>query len=88
MRKIFKYEFKIKDIQEIEISGFRKILKISEQNEKLYLWCLVETLDKDITPLKVSIFGTGQEINFETPIHSYLDTILMTDGLVWHIFIN
>jgi len=88
MLKIFKYELEITDFQKVEISGFRKTLKVAEQNGNLCLWCLVQTLDKEIFIMDVYINGTGHEIKHEYfNREKYFDSVVMKNGLVWHVFI-
>jgi len=84
--KIFKYEIKVKELQQIEIAGFRKVLKVAEQNENLFIWCVVNDNDKQIDIKTVCVFGTGQELPVYKP--NYFDTVITNNGLVWHIYLD
>lgn len=86
MRTIYKYELKIKEEQKLEITGLRHFLKISEQNGSLFLWCMVETKDESIYTTDIIIYGTGVRIasNLFNKA-TYFDSILMANGLVWHV---
>ena len=88
MTIIYKYELKITDTQLVEIEGFKDFLKVAEQKGNLYLWCLVNKEDKSIYFAEINIVGTGNPIEQSFKIHrgSYLDSVLMSNGLVWHIF--
>ena len=90
MKTIYKYELKITDEQYVEIEGFNGFLKVAEQNGILYLWCIVNKDDKSIYTAEINIQGTGNPIKYNTKIHtgSYFDSVLMSNGLVWHVFTN
>lgn len=88
--KIYKYELKQTDNQVLEIKGFVDFLKVAEQDEKLYAWCIVNTLMDELYTAEIIIIGTGHEIsrNMVTNKHTHFDSVIMSSGLVWHIFIT
>jgi len=88
MKTIYKYELKIQDKQFIEVTGFNGILKVAEQNGVLCIWCLINKKDESVCQREINIVGTGNPIHDEIMIHqgSYFDSVLMSNGLVWHIF--
>jgi len=90
MKTIYKYQLKITDTQYVEIEGFNGFLKVAEQNGGLCLWCIVNKEDKSIYTAEINIVGTGNPIPHKTKIHEggYFDSVLMSSGLVWHIFAN
>ena len=89
METIYKYEIEIKDHSQINIKGFRGFLKVGEQDESLFLWCLVETSDDINHTIDVYIQGTGTQINNNSFSKSnYFDSVIMSNGLVWHIALN
>lgn len=94
MRTIHKYELKIQDKQFVEITGFVDYLKVAEQNGKLCLWVLVNTDETYTYTSNVYIVGTGNRISKDeessTMIHkgTHFDSVLMSNGLVWHLFIT
>lgn len=82
----FKYKLPIVDgIIEIELPTKGGVTEIVEQNEELFIWALVDAN----TPLKTKkfiMFPTGKQIE---EIHKlrFIKTVVMSNGLVWHIFI-
>lgn len=94
MRTIHKYELKIQDKQVVKITGFIDYLKVDEQNGNLCLWVLVNTDETYVHTLNVYIVGTGNRISkdeeSDTMIHkgTYFDSVSMSNGLVWHLFIT
>jgi hypothetical protein len=89
MKTIYKYEIEMKDHSQINIKGFRGFLKVGEQDESLFLWCLVETSDDINHTIDVYIQGTGTRINNSSFSKSnYFDSVIMSNGLVWHIALN
>ena len=88
MKTIYKYELELEDSQEIPVAGFLKALKVDEQNGKLFLWCLVDTDYNRGRGLNVAIVGTGNKMESYINNDAYFDTVIMSNGLVWHIFID
>jgi hypothetical protein len=86
MSVIYKYPLEITDRQSIAVQGFESILKVAEQHHNLYMWCIVNPTAGRTTQLSVEIVGTGNPM---TDIQSkdHFDSVLMSNGLVWHIFI-
>ena len=80
----------------MEIEGFIKFLKVAEQNGNLCLWCLVSREYKFTYRAEIYIVGTGAVVaplannsitdNYKIHERSYFDSVLMSDGLVWHVF--
>lgn len=89
--KIFKYELEIKDFQEIDFPVGTNVISVKEQNGKLCIWaevdvrCLNSLRDKSI-----AIVGTGHDINFQIGDFHYvfIDTVVMSNGLVLHVYIS
>ena len=94
MRTIHKYELKKQVQQFLEIKGFVDYLKVAEQNGNLCLWVLVNTDETYTYTSIVYIVGTGNRISrdeeSDTMIHkgTHFDSVLMSNGLVWHLFIT
>ena len=60
------------------------ICDIGVQNGDIFLWALVDKF----TPLRsyqFIVFGTGWEIE-EVEKLTFLKTVHMKDGLIWHVF--
>jgi len=85
-RAIYKFMLKIQDEQQVELPAYSEVLKVNEQNGNMCLWAIVDVNEKTIVPLKINIYGTGSTIGEQMFKHNYLDSVLMNDGLVWHIF--
>jgi hypothetical protein len=86
--KIWKYELEITDRQMIPIpNGRAKPLAVAEQNGKLVMWVKVdeEYVDDKEYAFCVDIVGTGNTLD---TIGNYIGTVVMSYGLVWHIFVD
>jgi len=89
MKTIYKYELKIQDQYQLDITGMREFLKIAEQDGKLYLWCLVETESEENYIVDVYIQGIGNKItNASFNKRTYFDSVIMSNGLVWHVALD
>ena len=86
--KIFKYKLQETDEQTLKIPIGSKILKVGTQQdnlseENIYVW--VQQSDGLVMrSRKIIIVGTGNE--FDSTHMTYIDTVFMKSGLVWHIF--
>ena len=84
---IGKFKLEIIPEQPIDIPICSKILSVKEQDGKLCLWALINT-DLGTHQVTVYIKGTGHpadDIHDLSP--DFIDTVVMSDGLVWHVFI-
>lgn len=94
MKTIYKYQLQIKDVQLLELPTNYRILSVKEQNGDLYLWAIVDTDAEGKTSIQIEIFGTGNPIDapdrflFDEDDYVYLNTVVMSNGLVWHVFKN
>ncbi len=83
MRVIYKYELKIDNINTIIMPAEHVILKVAEQDGKLFFWAEVDTSTEEIGKIFM-IYGTGQELSHGG--YEYFDSVIMSNGLVWHIY--
>ena len=86
MSKIFKYELKVVDEQDLILPDGFKILSVQNQGERITLWALVD--DSAVCPkshVTFHIFGTGHLI-LDYIADNYVSTVQMGNGLVWHVF--
>lgn len=84
--KIFKYEIPIKDKFDLELPVHSKILSFQVQNEKPYIWVLLDE-NKVLRRRYFTIVGTGHEFYYHTDIMKYIGTVQMAEeSLVWHLF--
>ena len=82
--KIYKYELSIESNQTLTMPRGSKILSIQLQQERLYLWAIVNN-QNDAKERRFTIVGTGHEFNLSGL--RYISTVQQRGGaLVWHIF--
>lgn len=87
MYKIFKYEFKLTYYQHIDMPEGAKVLKVDKQDQKYYIWALIDT-DAKLERKLINVIGTGN------PTEIYNDSIQLFKHLgtffdkpfVWHVF--
>ena len=85
--KIYKHRLIITDTQEVKISGWKCWLKVAEQNGNLCLWYLVDTEEDSFEAFDIYIIGTGNPIDINNiNLNLHLDSVVMSSGLVWHVF--
>jgi len=89
---IYKYELEITDNQMINTGKSRAYpISVAEQQGKLVMWAI---LTDDIKHtggnqyvMSVHIVGTGNRFHALTGNYgTFIGTVVMTNGLVWHIF--
>lgn len=83
-RKIFKYELRIVDQQDIMLPADYQILKIDTQYDRVCLWCLVY-VDNPLTTLTLALHGTGHLVHPDINVKNYIDSFEL-NGFVGHIF--
>lgn len=89
--RIYKYELKITDIQDLLLPEGAKIISVGmqiphgEKKERLFLWAIVDR-DQPLVARKIRVFGTGHKMYCEHEL-DFIGTVQMTTApLVWHIF--
>lgn len=99
MEVIYKYELEITDSQILQMHGIPRFLSVQEQNGKLVVWAIIDT-NNGINGREILIVGTGNEIPnyYNLSGRSYdsasgyttehIGTVVMNNGLVWHIFVK
>ena len=88
VNKIYKYHIPIADEFELELPVGAKILTYQVQNDKGYIWAIVDITEGIIVKkVKFRMFGTGHSITEEIDELEYIGTIQIFDNsLVWHLF--
>ena len=82
-KTIYKYEIPVTDTAVVTMPRWAEILKIGEQNNDLFLWAIVDPGNDPINRV-FYVRGTGHPMTgYEG---SYLGTVQMRSGLVWHVF--
>jgi hypothetical protein len=82
---IWKYKLRIDDEQVIKMPASSIILSAHEQDEELCVWAWVDK-DRPLGNVTFSIHGTGNPMG--KVAGDFVGTVLMTNGLVWHVFTN
>jgi len=77
MRKIYKYELKITDEQEIDGYCWFNVIHAGEQDGKLFIWAEVDT-ETDARKVNFAVYGTGHEIKGDSTI--YEKSVQMSSG--------
>ena len=86
MKTIYKYNLEITDSQSITMPLNSEILSAKNQGNNLCIWALVDT-DEDLNvTYEIEIFGTGNPIYDNSTFREFIDTCVMPNGLVWHLF--
>jgi hypothetical protein len=80
---IWKYNLAILDEQVVKLPIHSVPLSVGEQNEALYVWIRVDSDFKE-TDFTFSIRGTGHRLTGNEG--DFLGTVVMSYGLVWHVF--
>lgn len=83
---IFKYPIPIIDgIIECKVPRNFRYCDIQVQDNKIYMWCLINNNEKIIT-IKLRVFGTGHKID-NPEDYEYLKTVQLDNGdLIFHVF--
>jgi len=82
---IHKHKLQQVDFQTLTLSLDSAVLKVAEQDGELTVWVLKGTQESKCT-VEFMILGTGQNISVDMNRYEHLDTVLMSSGLVWHVF--
>lgn len=83
MRKIFKYELAHTDVHIKHLPCDCTILSVQEQNGALVMWAEVDP-DSEYIRMNIYIVGTGNPM--PEGANTYIGTVQMSNGLVWHVF--
>ncbi len=81
--QVWKYPLDLREYQTIEMPMGAELLTFQTQNDVATLWALVNETQNKTTRL-FRIAGTGNPI--DDKIKSYVGTVQMQNGLVWHLF--
>jgi len=85
MKTIYKFPLEITDYSTLRTHDKAKVMHVGEQGGQLCIW-----LEVDLTQVVAThgfyIRGTGHVITGEEG--QFLGTVLMPNGLVWHIYLE
>ena len=82
MYTIYKFEFTIADVVEIEMPAFAQIIHVAYQGDTPCIWAKVDP-SKSKLFRRFYIIGTGHPINRELGPHL---ATLQNGPFIWHIF--
>lgn len=90
-RTIYKYVLEITDRQVIDVPRSFEPLCVQVQNGCLCLWAEVEfaglASGANVMQRVIEIYGTGNPHPADPSfLRSYIGTVQMMDGLVWHVY--
>ncbi len=83
MNEIWKYEIPLTDAPIVEMPKDAWVFSAGEQAGKLFVWAFVDP-DADLVRHRFRVAGTGHPM--ERPSGGFISTVLMSNGLVWHVF--
>lgn len=83
--RVFRYELKVTDEQQVSLPTSHKLLSVAPGRGGYHidLWALTNPSDHN-RDRNVHIFGTGHPI--PDVALEFIGTAVMSDGLVWHVF--
>lgn len=85
MITIYKYELNIGE-NKINIPADFKILKIDQQENKIYMWAQIDT-NNSLTTLSVLTVGTGFSMAHDFVSQAkHIETLVMKNSFVWHFY--
>lgn len=83
MKTIYKYE--VQPFNEtMWLPDGAKILSVGEQESRIYIWALVDPDIMSNTPRHIKSYGTCHPV--EDTAMSFIGTVQMQNGLVFHFF--
>lgn len=88
MKRIFKYQLQINDLQNLNLPVGAKILSVQAQRGIPCLWALVDDSEKEYSDVKVSMYGTGHPISENELKNKMFAGTIQIEGLVLHVFLQ
>jgi len=87
MRTIWKYDIPLVEETHIVMPKGAKPLTAQMQDDRIYLWALVDTDTTSYLRHSFAVVGTGKKVFFDPS--GYIGTVQLTgalDGMVFHVF--
>ena len=88
MKRIFKYQLQINDLQNLNLPVGAKILSVQAQRGIPCLWALVDDSEKEYSDVKVSMYGTGHPISEKELKNKMFAGTVQIGELVLHVFLQ
>ena len=86
MKTMYKYPLEIKTHQKVRLPRSAKVTCVKVVGGKLCAYAFVDTDETEFVYDHIYIYGTGHEIRKEHL--GFIDTCLMPNGEVWHVFVD
>ena len=81
---VWKYPINIDGLTELTLPGGAQVLTVNLQNEKPFLWAMVDP-DKHLTTRRFRLVATGESFEANDPF--YVGTLFVEGGrYVFHVF--
>ena len=87
MKTIHKYNIDNIRPEFVLLEKNAKVISVREQgDENLMVWIFHDTDAPKDTEFRFHIYGTGWDMPEDISISNFIDTVIMSDGFVWHVF--
>lgn len=88
MKSVYKYIVSMAGYQELTLPINSRVLSVTEQNEKIVLYALVDTTTRETETVQIIVHGTGHPAN-DVDNYTFLGTVALMNGMfMLHIFYN
>jgi hypothetical protein len=87
VKKIFKYDLRVTDVDHVKMPDGAQIIHVDWQGpniQQLQLWAVVDP-DAPLFDREFRVIGTGHPIA-DLPDLQHIGTVVQPIGLVWHVF--
>ena len=88
MKRIFKYQLQIDDLQSLSLTVGAMILSVQDQRGIPCLCALVDDSEKEYSNVKVYMYGTGHPISENELKNKMFAGTVQIEGLVLHVFLE
>ena len=82
--RIWKFPLQITDRQVVEMPVLARPLSVAEQDGQLMMWAHVNEKSNEKRNYEIRIIGTGN--GMPDSVGNFIGTVVMSYGLVWHVF--
>jgi hypothetical protein len=82
--RIWKFPLQITDEQLVEMPVLARPLSVAEQDGQLVMWVHLNEKSNEKRHYKIRIIGTGNPM--PDSVGNFIGTVVMSYGLVWHVF--
>lgn len=87
MKSVYKYDLPVTEKSTLHLPVGTEVLSLTEQNNKLVLYCLVPITETEMEYYEVLMFGTGEKITTDLSEYQFIGTGgIFTKSLIVHAF--